>query len=120
MSHLSGREPRREWNAADARLRLSRRRFSLAIQICPVYVLRYRTGTRNWVSCNTRRDSMKILNRIERLEDELLPLPAGDTLRWNINAIDSEGKVARTIVFEVPLPPRPRAKYRTVTAKRDW
>jgi hypothetical protein len=38
------------------------------------------------------------------LEDELLPLPAGDTLRLHINGVDEEGKVVSTQVFEVPLP----------------
>ena len=48
---------------------------------------------------------MKICSRIERLEDELLPLPAGPTLRLHINGVDSEGKVVSTRVFAVPLPP---------------
>ena len=45
---------------------------------------------------------MRIHSRIERLEDELLPLPAGTPLRLNIQAVDSEGKVVVAEVFEVP------------------
>lgn len=65
---------------------------------------------------------MKILNRIERLEDELLPLPAGETLWLHINGIDEEGKVVSTTVFEVPQPPRdrPGRRRRGLGARRDW
>ena len=65
---------------------------------------------------------MRILSRIEQLEDELLPLPAGGTLRLNINAVDEEGKVASTTVFEVQLPApsnRRGRRYRGPTARRD-
>jgi hypothetical protein len=65
---------------------------------------------------------MKIHSRIERLEDELLPLPAGGTLRWKIVAIGEKGEVVGTQVVEVPLPPRDRAvrRYRSLAARRDW
>jgi len=65
---------------------------------------------------------MKILSRIERLEDELLPLPAGDTLRWTIDGVDEEGKVVSTRVFEVQLPPPERRgrRYSGSAARRDW
>jgi hypothetical protein len=66
---------------------------------------------------------MRIRSRIERLEDELLPLPAGDTLRWHINWVDEERKVVSTRVFEVLLPPpsnRRGRRYRGLAARRDW
>ena len=66
---------------------------------------------------------MKILSRIEQLEDELLPLPTGDTLRLHIDGVDEEGKVVSTTVFEVPLPApsnRRGRRYRGPAARRDW
>ncbi len=65
---------------------------------------------------------MKIRSRIERLEDDLLPLPAGPTLRLNINAVESDGKVVDTIVFEVPqpAPDRRERRYRGLAARRTW
>ena len=65
---------------------------------------------------------MKIHSRIERLEDELLPLPAGGTLRWKIVAIGEKGEVVGTQVVEVPLPAPDRRgrRYRGVDARRDW
>ena len=45
---------------------------------------------------------MRIRSRIERLEDELLPLPAGPTIKLNIMAVNSEGKAVLAQVFEVP------------------
>ena len=64
---------------------------------------------------------MRIQSRIERLEDELLPLPAGDTVRLHINGVDEEGKVVSTRVFEVQMPPRPRHRvHRRPAARRDW
>jgi len=55
---------------------------------------------------------MKILGRLEQLEDELLPLPAEDTLWLHINGVDEEGKVVSTRVFEVSLPPPDRRERR--------
>jgi len=55
---------------------------------------------------------VKIRSRIERLEDELLPLPAEDTLRLHIDGVDEEGKVVSTRVFEVSLPPPDRRERR--------
>jgi len=64
---------------------------------------------------------MKILNRIERLEDELLPLSAGDTIRWTIHGIGEDGEVAETITFDVQVPPQPRRRWvRRPVARRDW
>ena len=65
---------------------------------------------------------MRIHSRIERLEDELLPLPAGPTLRLNIQGIDEEGEVVKTMVFEVPqIPPVRRGRrYGGLAARRDW
>ena len=45
---------------------------------------------------------MRIRSRIERLEDEMLPLPAGPPLTLNIMAVDAEGKESLALVFEVP------------------
>jgi hypothetical protein len=66
---------------------------------------------------------MRIRSRIERLEDEMLPLPVGAPLQLNIQAVDSEGKVVGTTVFEVPqvLPsPGSWRKHRGPTAKGNW
>src|SRR5436190_3527179 len=83
----SVQERRREWNAADARSRLSKRRSLLAIRIFLDCAWHSQTGMQNYASCKTRRFSMRIRSRLERLEDKLQPLPAGDTLRWTIRAI---------------------------------
>jgi hypothetical protein len=45
---------------------------------------------------------MRIRSRIERLEDELLALPAGPPVKLNIMAVNSEGKEVLAQVFEVP------------------
>jgi len=66
---------------------------------------------------------VKILGRIERLEDELLPLPAGDTLWLHIDGVDEEGKVVSTQVLEVPVRPplnRRGRRYQRPAARRDW
>jgi hypothetical protein len=65
---------------------------------------------------------MRIRSRIERLEDELLPLPAGETLLLNIQGIDEEGEVVTTTVLKVPLPAPDRRgrRNRDVAARRDW
>ncbi len=70
-----------------------------------------------------RNGSMRIQSRIEKLEDEMLPLPAGPPLLLNINAVDSEGKVVSTTVFEVPqAPPSTRRwrRFRGYAPKGDW
>jgi hypothetical protein len=54
---------------------------------------------------------MRIRSRIERLEDEMLPLPAGRPIQLNIMAVDSEGKVVLAHVFEVP---------QTIPSGRRW
>lgn len=46
---------------------------------------------------------MRIRSRIERLEDEMLPLPAGPPIKLNIMAVSSEGKAVLAQVFEVPM-----------------
>ena len=61
---------------------------------------------------------MKILGRLERLEDELLPLP-GDTLLLHIDGVDEEGKVVSTQVFEVHLPPPANRRERRNLAGRQ-
>jgi hypothetical protein len=65
---------------------------------------------------------MKILSRIERLEDELLPLPAGPLLRINVVGVDTDGTRESALVFEVPLTPPPRRPWRTYRGptRRDW
>ena len=65
---------------------------------------------------------MKIVGRSERLEDELLPPPAGDTLQLHIDGVDEEGKVVSTQVFEVALPPPNRRGPIPPgrAARRDW
>jgi hypothetical protein len=45
---------------------------------------------------------MRIRSRIERLEDEMLPLPAAPPLHLHIQAVDSEGKVVTSTIFEAP------------------
>jgi len=98
-------------------------RSSRAIPIYRDCASLYRIGQQNSESCRTRHDSMKILERIEYLEDELLPPPPGDTLRLHINGVDEEGKVVSTTVFEVPLPApsnRRGRSYRGPVARRDW
>ena len=63
---------------------------------------------------------MKMLGRLERLEDELLPLPAGDNLRLHIDGVDEEGKVVSTQVFEVRLPPPAnRRERRNLAGRKD-
>jgi hypothetical protein len=54
---------------------------------------------------------MRIRSRIERLEDDMLPLPAGPPLQLSIQAVDSEGKVVLAQVFEVP---------QTIPSGRRW
>ena len=54
---------------------------------------------------------MRIRSRIERLEDEMLPLPAGPPIKLNIMAVDSEGKETLAQVFEVP---------QTIPTSRRW
>jgi len=46
---------------------------------------------------------MKIRSRVERLEDELLPLPAGTPIKLNILAVKPDGKMVVAQVFEVPV-----------------
>ena len=55
---------------------------------------------------------MRILSRIERLENELMPV-AGGILRRNIVAIGENGEVVSTKVIEVPLPPPARKRGAT-------
>ena len=62
---------------------------------------------------------MRIQSRIERLEDELLPLPAGDTLHWTIHGIGEDGEVVKTIKFDVQVPPQPRQPRYRGPAARD-
>ena len=45
---------------------------------------------------------MRIRRRIERLEDELLPLPTGTPIKLDILAVSPEGKVVDTQMLEVP------------------
>ena len=64
---------------------------------------------------------MRILSRIERLEDELLPLEDGGIIRWIINGIGEDGEVASTREFVVQMPPRPRNRWiRRPVARRQW
>jgi len=64
---------------------------------------------------------MKIQTRIERLEDELLPLPADDTLRLEVGGFDEDGKPVK-LTFDIPnvAPVRHRPRYRGFAARRDW
>jgi hypothetical protein len=59
---------------------------------------------------------MRIRSRIKRLEDEMLPLPAGPPITLNIQAVNSEGKVVNTQVFEVPVAV-PSGRERTYSVK---
>ena len=65
---------------------------------------------------------MKIISRIERLEDELLPLPTGPAINLHIQGIDEEGKVVSTTVFKVPQYPLTRVgrRHRRFASRRDW
>ena len=45
---------------------------------------------------------MRIRSRIERLEDEMLPLPAGPPIKLNIMAVKPDGTEVLAQVFEVP------------------
>ena len=77
----------------------------------PVYALRYRTGMRNSASCKTRYDGMRIRSRIERLEDEMLPLPAGPPMQAKHHGCQFRGeggyrtsvRGARICSFRPPL-----------------
>ena len=44
---------------------------------------------------------MKIRNRISRLEDEMLPLPAGPPEFMEFHFVDSEKKVVNTMVLQL-------------------
>jgi hypothetical protein len=101
-SRLSAQEHLREWNVAGGKSLLSRPRSSRAIQICRDCASPYRIGQRNSAYFKTRYDSMRIRSRIERLEDEMLPLPAGPPIKLNILAVNSEGKEVLAQMFEVP------------------
>ena len=65
---------------------------------------------------------MRILSRIDRLEDELLPLPAGLPKTLEIKGADSDGTVVSTLVFEIPQTPPPRSwrRHRGSKPRRDW
>jgi hypothetical protein len=66
---------------------------------------------------------MRIRSRIERLEDDLLPLPAGPPIMLNIQAVNSEGKVVSTQVFEVPVAVPSGRRWRTARWPRvrgEW
>jgi hypothetical protein len=66
---------------------------------------------------------MRIRSRIERLEDEMLPLPSGPPETLNIQYVDTDGKVVGGKVIEVPQVPsvgRRWRRYRSFAAKRDW
>ena len=56
---------------------------------------------------------MRIRSRIERLEDEMLPLPAGPPIKLNIMAVNSEGKEFLAQVFEVPTAVPSGRRWRT-------
>lgn len=91
----------------------SKRRYGRKIPIYPVYSLRYQTGMRNSASCKTRSASMRIRSRIERLEDELLPLSAGTPIKLNILAVKPDGKTVLAQVFEVPVSVPSQRRWRT-------
>ena len=71
---LEREEHRREWNAAGARSRRSRRKSSPAIPICRL-CLAYRTGSGMRILQDEVRNEDSEQDR--ELEDEMLPLPAG-------------------------------------------
>jgi hypothetical protein len=56
---------------------------------------------------------MRIRSRIERLEDEMLPLPAGPPLHLHLVSVDSEGKEVLAQVFEVPQAQPTSRRWRT-------
>ena len=63
---------------------------------------------------------MRIQSRIERLEDELLPLPTGTPIKLNIVAVKPDGNMVVTQVFEVPvsIPPcRPWRRHRALRGR---
>ena len=67
---------------------------------------------------------MRIHGRIERLEDELLPLPASPPEFMEVNFVDSEKKVVDTIAFRFgqvrPQGRRWRTARRSSRVKGDW
>ncbi len=66
---------------------------------------------------------MRIRSRIERLEDELLPLPSGPPVTLNIQYVNTDGQVVGGQVIEVPevqSSGRRWRKYRSSAAKRNW
>ncbi len=56
---------------------------------------------------------MRIRSRIERLEDELLPLPGEPPLTLNIQYVDADGQVVGAKVFEVPQVQPTGRRWRT-------
>jgi hypothetical protein len=65
---------------------------------------------------------LRVRRRIERLEDEMLPLPPEPPEFMHVQFVDSEKRVVSTVVFEMAqtLPPdrRWRTAQRSPLAKR--
>jgi hypothetical protein len=122
-SRWNAQEHLREWSAVGERSRLSRRKYLRAIPIYPAYALHSPIGGPNSGFCRTRLDNMRIRSRIERLEDEMLPLPAGPPVTLNLQYVDADGQVVGAKVIEVPQVQhcgRRWRRYRGSAAKRDW
>jgi len=97
----SAQEHRHEWNAATAKSRLSRRRFEPAIPISLGYAWRYPTGPRNCGSFSARHGCMKMRDRIERLEEAILPLPSEPPEVMHVQFVDADKRVVDTRTFEM-------------------
>jgi hypothetical protein len=65
---------------------------------------------------------MRLRSRIERLEDEMLPLPGEPPVTLNIQYVDADGQVVGAKVIEVPqvqASGRRWRRYRSFAGKRD-
>ena len=56
---------------------------------------------------------LRVRRRIERLEDEMLPLPPEPPEFMHVHFVDSEKRVVNTMVFEMAQVRAPGSRWRT-------